>query len=217
MHAVLTGDIVGSSSLTPAGHRKMVGILKSVADAFPDAVVGLVDVFSGDSWQMLLSDHRLSFKIALYLRASLVREKDLSVDSRVSIVWGMADMEQVNPERISESTGDIFTASGRGLTGLKKPALMCFAAPSDEFLSLAVNGTVRLMDALVRQWSPEQARAMAETLRGKTQQDIAVKLGVSQPAIHKSLQAAYWMEIETSLCELEQIGDMALRGYKTKI
>ena len=205
MQAVLTGDIVGSSVLTPEEHRKVVGIIKSIADVYPEALIGSVDVFSGDSWQMLVKDSRLSLNIALYLRASLKREKGLSIDSRISIAWGTADMEQVNEDRISESTGDLFTASGRGLAGLKKPALMCFTAQADEFLSMAVNGTVRLMDALIRQWSPEQARAIAETLLGKTQQEIATKLGVSQPAVHKSLQAAYWMEVEASLHELEQI------------
>lgn len=204
MHAVLTGDIVGSSALSPEGHRQMVGIIKSVAAVFPAAVVGSVDVFSGDSWQMLLNDHGMSFKVALYLRASLKREKALSIDSRVSIVWGSVDPEQVNPERISESTGAIFTASGRGLTGLKKPARMCFAALSDDMLARALSGTVRLIDALVRQWSPEQARAVAGTLLGKTQQEIADELGVGQSSINKSLQTALWPDVDYAIQQLDE-------------
>ncbi|MEN8254090.1 MAG: hypothetical protein ABFR33_01340 [Verrucomicrobiota bacterium] len=128
MQAVLTGDVVGSSGLSPEDHRKVVHIVKSAADVFPDAVVGSVDVYSGDSWQMLLSDCSMSLRIALYLRASLKREKAFSVDSRVSIAWGEADMKQVNMERISESTGDLFTVSGRGLKTLKKPSLMGFSS-----------------------------------------------------------------------------------------
>ena len=214
MHAVLTGDIVGSSALTPEQHRQGISTIKSVVDVFPESVVGSVDVFSGDSWQMLVNDCRMSLRVALYLRASLKRQKALSLDSRVSMAWGTVDMEQVNAERISESTGDLFTASGRGLTGLKKSSRMCFTAPADEFLSVTVNGTVRLMDALVRQWSPEQARAVAETLQGKTQSDIATQLGVSQPAVHKSLQAAYWMEIEASMNELNQLIGITQEAYK---
>jgi hypothetical protein len=205
MHAVLTGDIVGSSALTPEEHRKVVGIVKSVASAFPEIVVGAVDVFSGDSWQMLLNDCGESFKIALYLRASLKRQKAFSIDSRISVVWGDVDLNQVNPSRISESTGETFTASGRGLARLKKPALMCFSALTDPRLSLAVDGMVRLMDALVRQWSPEQARAIAETLLGKTQQEIAEEFDVGQSSINKSLQAALWPDVDYAIGQLGEL------------
>lgn len=214
MQAVLTGDIVGSSTLTPEAHRQGIGIIKSMADAYPETVVGAVDVFSGDSWQMLLSDGAMALRIALYLRASLKRNKALAIDSRVSIALGSVDMAQVNAARISESTGALFTASGRGLSGLKKPSLMCMTDLSDAFCSVAMGGTVRLMDAMVRQWSPEQARAIAETLQGKTQAEIAAQLGVSQPAVHKSLQTACWGEIEASLNDMEQL--MALSGTGCK-
>lgn len=212
MHAVLTGDIVGSSGLSPEGHREVVAIVKSVAGVFPDAVVGRVDVFSGDSWQMLVSDCGMSLRIALYLRASLKREKAFSVDSRVSIAWGETDMEQVSPERISESTGGLFTASGRGLRELRKPALMAFAMEGNETLRLAVDAALRLLDTLVRTWSPEQARAVAATLLDRTQAEIAAEFGVGQSSVNKSLQAAFWPDIEPVLEQLEQAVGYHLKG-----
>ncbi len=205
MQAVLTGDIVGSSGLSPENHRKVVRAVKSVADAFPDAVVGAVDVYSGDSWQMLVSDCGLSLRIAVYLRAILKREKDFSVDSRVSIAWGDVDMEQVDAERMSESTGELFTASGRGLVELKKASLMCFSVLHDDYLSAAVGGALGLVDVLIRQWSTEQARAVAATLMGRTQAAIAAEFGVGQSSINKSLQAAHWLEIESTLNSIDKI------------
>ncbi|MDF7798237.1 hypothetical protein P4C99_02090 [Pontiellaceae bacterium B1224] len=195
MHAVLTGDIVGSSTLSPEEHRKMVGIVKSVPQVFPDAVVGAVDFFSGDSWQLLLTDSKALLLVVLYVRASLKREKDFTVDSRISIAWGGVDMKQVNLERMSESTGELFTVSGRALAGLKKNTRMCFTALDDECLTMSVGAAVELLDVLVRQWSREQARAVAESLRGRTQTEIAEELAVSQSSINKSLQAAHWTEI----------------------
>ncbi len=206
MHAVLTGDIVGSSGLSPEEHREVVAIVKSVANVFPDAVVGKVDVFSGDSWQMLVSDCGMSLRIALYLRASLKREKAFSVDSRVSMAWGEIDMEQVNLERMSESTGELFILSGRGLAGLKKRSLMCFSMLSDAPLSAALGLSIGLLDVLVRHWSREQARAVAESLQGKTQAAIAETFGVSQAAINQSLQAANWGEIEGFAHQFDAFG-----------
>ncbi len=212
MHAVLTGDIVGSSGLCPVDHRKVIDVVKSVANVFPDAVIGGVDVFSGDSWQMLVSDCGISLRIALYLRASLKREKDLSVDSRISIAWGEVDMAQVNRERISESTGELFTLSGRRLAELKKASLMCFSALHDDYLSAAVGGSLGLIDVLVQQWSWEQARAVVAALTGKTQVAIAAEFGVGQSSINKSLQAAHWMEIANTLNGLDRILKITLQG-----
>ncbi len=212
MSAVLTGDIIGSSGLSPEEHRKVVAIVKSVAHVFPDEVVGRVDVFSGDSWQMLVSDCGMSLRIALYLRAILKREKAFSVDSRISIAWGEVDMEQVNVERVSESTGELFTLSGRGLAELKKAALMCFSALHDDYLSAAVGGSLGLIDVLVQQWSWEQARAVVATLAGKTQVAIAAEFGVGQSSINKSLQAAHWMEIASTLNCLDGILEITLQG-----
>ena len=212
MQAVLTGDIVGSSGLSPADHRKVVRVVKSVADVFPNAVVGAVDVYSGDSWQMLVSDCGLSLRIAVYLRAILKREKDFSIDSRVSIAWGDVDLEQVDAGRMSESTGELFTASGRGLADLKKTSLMCFTALRDDYLSAAVGGSLGLIDVLVQQWSREQSRAVVATLSGKTQAAIAAEFGVGQSSINKSLQAAHWMEIASTLDLLDGILKITLQG-----
>ncbi|QBG46298.1 hypothetical protein EGM51_02355 [Verrucomicrobia bacterium S94] len=88
MYAVLTGDIVGSSALSPEEHRQVVRTVKAVSEVFPDAVIGSVDFFSGDSWQLLVSDCSRSLAVALYVRAGLKREKRLAVDSRISIAWG---------------------------------------------------------------------------------------------------------------------------------
>ena len=208
MHAVLTGDIVGSSGLSPEDHRKVVRIVKSVADVFPDVVVGGVDVYSGDSWQMLVSDCGMSLRGALYLRASLKREKAFSVDSRISIAWGEVDMELVDMESMSESTGDLFVASGRGLEGLKKTSLMCFASSEKKPFSMAMDSSLRLLDVLLRRWSPQQARAMAGVLLGKTQMEISRETGVTQSTINKSLQTAFWPDIEPVLEEFEALSLM---------
>jgi hypothetical protein len=210
MHAVLTGDIVGSSALSSEEHRKAVGIVKSVPEVFPVPVIGPVDFFSGDSWQLLVSDCKTSLPIALYVRASLKREKLFTVDSRISIAWGEVDMAQVNPERMSESTGDLFTVSGRALNGLKKNALMCFTLLNNDDLTMSLGSTVTLLDVLVRQWSWEQARAVAESLKGKTQSEIAAEFGVGQSSINKSLQAAHWTEISTALRSIESTTVLAL-------
>lgn len=71
---VLTGDIVSSSSLASGDLRKVLGRLrdgtKRFAEAFPGSVYGELDVFSGDGWQVLMTDWERSLRAALFLRAT---------------------------------------------------------------------------------------------------------------------------------------------------
>ncbi len=210
--AVLTGDVVGSSSLSSEEHRRVVDLIKSADRLFPEQVVGSVDVFSGDSWQMVFSDFSAAVRTALYLRATFKREKAFSVDSRVSMAWGELDMSRVNTERVSESTGKIFTVSGRKINELKRPTLMCFSAPQHPAFSATVDAAFGLIDTLVRPWSHEQARAVAETLLGRTQAEIAENFKTGQSSINKSLQAAHWSEIEFSMIGLADGEKITLRG-----
>ncbi len=210
--AVLTGDVVGSSALSPDEHRRVVELIKSADQLFPEQVVGRVDVFSGDSWQMVFSDFTAALRTALYLRATLKREKEFSVDSRVSMAWGELDISLINRERVSESIGEVFTVSGRRINELKRPLLMCFAAPQHPVFSATVDATFGLIDTLVRPWSPEQARVVVETLLGRTQAKIAKNFKTGQSSINKSLQAAHWTEIEFSMIGLKEGEIITLQG-----
>jgi hypothetical protein len=203
MHAVLTGDIIGSSKLTPTEHKKTMKIVRSVANVFPEMMVGKVDVFSGDSWQMVLSDCLGSVRVALYLRAILRREKELNVDTRVSLVWGELDPRKVNKRHVSESVGDLFTLSGRRLSELKKEACLSFYYLSKPEFSFALNLSFGLLDALIRKWSWQQSRAISGMLEGQTQKALSEEFNISQPAVNKSLISSGWPELEVFFQQLE--------------
>lgn len=74
-----------------------------------------MDIFSGDSWQVLIEHAHLSIRVVLYLRFLVEAIKGLKADTRITLVWGIIDERNVNPERMSESTGEAFTLSGRAL------------------------------------------------------------------------------------------------------
>ncbi|QBG46299.1 hypothetical protein EGM51_02360 [Verrucomicrobia bacterium S94] len=82
---------------------------------------------------------------------------------------------------------------------------MCFSLLNNECLTRSIGCAVGLLDVLVRQWSREQARAVAESLKGSTQTEIASAFGVGQSSINKSLQAAHWAEISSALGSIGSI------------
>lgn len=207
LYAVLTGDVVGSSKLTPADLKTLMQKLRAGADrfakAFPDSVCGKLDVFSGDGWQLLMPDWIRSLRAALFLRAIVKSDAKTKSDTRIAIAWGAVDQDTLNPERISESTGEAFTLSGLALKQMRKHSRLILddGRPSAEGRFLRVS--VGLVDELAVHWRPRQAQTLALALLNHSQEEIAAEIGKSQPTVNQALQAAGWRGIEDLLDEIK--------------
>ena len=77
VYAVLTGDVVASSKQPPSALQEIMQRLRKGAEqfskTFPDSVYGRLDVYSGDGFQLLMSDLGRSLRAAVFLRARLKR------------------------------------------------------------------------------------------------------------------------------------------------
>lgn len=203
-YAVLTGDIVNSSKLSKDDRKMLPGAIKRAAretrKAFPETVPLDIEVFRGDSWQMLVLDPVLSLRIGLYFRACLRsgKERGRGLDTRTAIALGAIDF--VPKGKVSEGDGEAYRASGQGLETL----------PSGRFLTVTsaafpdenpLGAIAVLIDALAQRWTGKQARAVAGALRGWTQEKIAKAWpeSISQQAITKHLGSAHWPALETAL------------------
>jgi hypothetical protein len=205
-YAVLTGDIIGSTKLGPERLEAAMSLLRRLAKEFdqvhPGSVVGQPDVFRGDSWQLCLQQPALAVTTAVFIRAGL---KTDSFDSRIGIGWGSVD--RLHKERISESSGPAFVQSGQALDQLGKerslalppsgePTLTGFAYPAIALLNVGVG----LLDALLTRWTQRESVAVYGTLRGLSQEAIALlpqaKTRQGKPptrqAIQDALRRASW-------------------------
>lgn len=203
-YAVLTGDIVDSSKLSKPERQALPAVIKRAAretrKTFPEAVPLDIEVFRGDSWQMLVSDPVRSLRIALFFRACFRsgKERGRGLDTRIAIAIGGIDF--VPTGKVSEGDGEAYRASGQALESL----------PSSRFLTLGGIGLTEqagfdvitsLIDAVVQGWTGKQALAVAGALQGWTQDKIAASWPerISQPAIAKHLGNARWAALETAL------------------
>lgn len=172
--AVLTGDVVRSSELDPAALRATIrGIENAVASfqaVYPDSVIGRADVYRGDSWQIAMREPRLSLRFALYLRA-LTRAGG-ETDTRVSVATGSGD--DLLEEHVSQSTGETFTRSGRGLDaiGARRLALDLSGCGAD-VASLASVLAI-LLDGLASGWSAKQAASVCKVIENPGQPDAEI-------------------------------------------
>lgn len=214
VYAVLTGDIVRSGKLKSEDLAAIQDRLKSIVPNLQvlseNAVIGRLGITRGDGWQLALSRPDRALRSALYVRASLKAE--FSIDTRVCI--GVGGVERLVKDAIVESTGPAFELSGRGLDELPKMVRMDLEM---EESSASLRQLVRLMDAVVQRWSGPEALAVAGTLMGRTQEEIAAgsppnpKTGkaVTRQAISDALIRAHWEVVsqctdfvEKALCKL---------------
>lgn len=212
-YAVLTGDLVASSQLAVELRTELVGWLKELGEMFaavsPEAVVGSLDVFRGDSWQLCLQEPALAVKAAVFFRAGLKghpsRER---VDTRVGI--GIGTVEHLVESRISESTGPAFVSSGESLDALKEGTHFRLMGPEEHPLLASLDRLVLpLLDIQVGGWSHPESVAVLGALMGWTQQETAAhalarKTDGKQPtqqAIQDALDRVHWSPLFKSILE----------------
>ncbi len=207
MYAVLTGDVIDSSKLEPRELKSVMQRLRDdaakLASVFPDTVCGKLDVFGGDGWQMLMQRCDLSFRAALFLRAEVKSLEKLKIDTRAAIAWGAVNEDTLNLERVSESTGEAFTASGHLLEEMPKRSRLLLRTGETLPESLFLGSAVSLVDELAARWTPRQAQTLALALLNHSQKEIASMIDRSQPTVQKTLQRAGWKGVEELLGQIE--------------
>lgn len=161
-----------------------------------------VDIFSGDSWQVLLTNPGKTLAAGLLYRAHL-RSSGLKCDTR--FVVGIGAIDFVPGKNVSEGDGEAFRLSGQLLReGLRKRR-MAFAA-HDLQATHQWDLAFDLIDSLASQhWSEKQALAMTGALRGWKQEDIGTLWSprIEQPSVNRSLKSAGWSSISRAIAEFE--------------
>jgi hypothetical protein len=208
IYAVLTGDIVGSTGLPPPGLQVLMQRLRDAADqfsaTFPGSVLGKLDVFGGDGWQLLMPDWKRSLRAAFYMRAVAKSIETPKTDTRVAVAWGAVDAGSLKTERVSESTGEVFTRSGRALQTMRKQARLVMDDGETGGQGRLLRTSVALVDELASRWTARQAETVAMALLGHGQEAIASRLGKRQPTVHGALRAAGWQGIAAFLDQVEK-------------
>lgn len=186
IHAVMTGDLIGS---TRASQDKVKASLDLIASLY-GADCGF-SRFRGDGWQIILDQPGKGLWAMIRICACLRASGGL--ESRVSL--GLGPVDHVDLADLSSASGAAFVHSGRTLSGLSKTARLGIAGDGVDVLHARL---VALLDDRMAQWSPEQATAAAiamETLPLRTQAEIAATLGISRQAVAARLASAGFGQI----------------------
>lgn len=212
-YAILTGDIVGSSKLKPAQRKKLLSKLKStskeIKKLYKDIIPFDVDIFRGDSWQLLVTEPTLALRVALLFRSTLKGEMGIrEFDSKIFI--GIGRIDSLPGDRVSLGNGEAFVLSGRGLENLKKYRMGIDYPTFDknEYLNLVV----QLVDVFVSNWTIKQSTSISGALKGLTQKKIAESLELKQQTVYDHLAGSYLSHIENVLEVIENDENLLATG-----
>lgn len=196
---VITGDIVDSSKINLELRSGLIISIKDIAENLIRLSPLKMELFRGDSFQLIVDKPEMCLKIAILLRAGLKSMtpvvSDVLWDARVSV--GIGEIAYTS-DKIVVSDGEAFRFSGRGLDEIGKRRLVIktkWEGIDDEFRI-----STPFVDDIVTGWTVAQAKTVFQALLyGQSQKDIALCLGKTAQSVSKLLGTAKEELVESYL------------------
>ncbi len=203
--AVLTGDIIRSTKLSPQSLDAAMAALARGAETMSGwrgARSARFTRFRGDGWQCVAPSPALALRAGLFLRAHL-RALPGSVDTRISVGRGSGALPDGGD--LAAAGGPAFELSGRGLDAMARPEQFYIAWADPPVGAALTEAVFVLADEISRLWTERQAETLIETLApgDAAQREIADRRGVSQQAIAKRLSAGGDWALQRALVAVE--------------
>lgn len=215
IYAVLTGDLVRSTGLSPDDigqvRKEVEAGAQAIARWRPGLFAGGPEFFRGDAWQLALSDPRFFLRASVYLRARLLAMKP-QADTRIAI--GLGPISRLEPE-VSHSTGPAFTLSGRTLDKMKgRRQFEAGATASSDESVLWLTPLLSLCGAVVSRWKPKQAQIACLALdpASPTQKEIGDRLRMTQQGVSDAIVASDFRAVLDAIVFLENLAWTDLVG-----
>jgi hypothetical protein len=210
VYAVITGDIVGSTKLSP---KRMAGVRATIVKSVRDYSLRRFEhcrapeFFQGDSWQLPLDEPRWALPVALLIQARLLAEQNVSTRAAI----GIGTVDELG-KTAAISTGDAFTLSGRALQAMPSAFRLTGALshavdapPHIAALAKWFPGILHMCSALMRGWTQRQAEVISLWLSLPVPNDESI---ASQLVVTK-LQSPTYESIANELTIAKQsVGDI---------
>lgn len=220
--AVVTADIIGSSSYSRDDRRKVDRVLRNAfADTerrFPRSMQTRMAfrITAGDEFQCVIADVAQAFTILTYVRAiAATGGLRPPVRFRASIgVGGMSTPKRASPY---EEDGTAFANARHGLEDIVKgrgplrwTKLVTGAMQLDE----PADAVLCLSDYLQQGWTVPQWEAIRWSLLGLTREVIGKRLRIAHQNVTKRLLAAGWPHFEVAATFLRRSLETAPAALK---
>ncbi len=184
--AVITGDIINS---TKFHSNKWQSQLKTVLKNYGKEDYDW-EIHRGDYFQVRIKPEK-ALKVALHIKAS-IKQISTQLDVRMSIGIGEQNHKS---KKISLSTGEAFTLSGRGFDQLKKQTLIITTSNKEK--NEILNVMLALALKTINEWTKNEAQTflIKYTHPEMTLKQISRKLKKSLSNVSETLKRSAYSEI----------------------
>lgn len=205
-HAVITGDIINFTQLTPEKRQALIEETEALLNSWIKRS-GDAQVFRGDSYQVLFEDISEALTRSLQLVCWFTKHSEESVkinlNTRISIGIGAV---AYTGKTVLNSDGEAFHLSGRKFDKMK-PGEFLSLTTSDPRKNETIEVILNFVNKYINEWTLPQAAVIFHILEGKTQQEIAEVLSLSQPSVNSRLKLAGWKELEPAIRHLTYLAE----------
>ena len=188
--AVISGDIVNSTKLSSAEFEQLLKRIKDIQKWITsENSSNAHSIERGDEFQSVIHDIESALKYTIMYRIG-IKSLGKEFDSRISFaIASNADLR----ESVSESMGEAFILSGRGLKALKSERL----AFNSDHLELNEQFALlfKYLDRQLTELTSRQCEVMLPMLKSNQNLpigELAEKLDVAIATVSKSLKASGW-------------------------
>ncbi len=190
-YAVVTADLVSSRKLKATDIESRLKEIARIIEARLFRRKKSFEIFRGDSFQALLVRPADALQVALLWRSAIKATVSGSFQWDVRIAIGLGPTTHIG-KNLAASGGPAFQQSGTLLDQIKHNDAQRLAfSTDDENWDDALNTQCILAEQIMSRWTPTAAEAIFQQLLfDETQQNLAARLGISQPSVHKRLQTA---------------------------
>lgn len=191
--AVISGDIVNSTKLTSDQFDQLLKRIKDIQGLITKGNSSNAhSIERGDEFQTVVHDIENALRYTIIYRVG-IKALGKEFDCRISFaIASNADLRVL----VSESMGEAFVLSGRGLKALKNDRLLF---SSDRFeLTKHFDLLFKYLDRQLTELTSRQCEVMLPMLRtneGLPISELAEKLDVATATASKSLKASGWQLI----------------------
>jgi hypothetical protein len=200
IYAVLTGDIVNSTTLNKANEKKLHKELPALFAGHN------FEFYRGDSFQALVKEPAAALRLALLCRTIAISlpqvRENVSSDIRIGIGIGKVESPV---KTLNVAKGEAFILSGRALEELSKTEKRMAIATTTPLANQGLQVIADYIDNIFEQMTAKQAEVIFQLLKGETQQAVAYKLKKNKSTIHQRVTSGRWPEILRILQQYENI------------
>ncbi len=210
IYAVVTGDIKNFTKLPSDRRSKLIAeteqLMKTMVENARDA-----QVFRGDSYQLIVNDITRVLKRCIQLicwfklnsdpfsLAGKTLKSDIRVQLGTRLSIGIGEIAY-RGKNVLDSDGEAFHLSGRKFDQLNKDDIIRLTT-ANEKSNEVFEILLMFMNPIIKGWTRTQAETIFQFLEKEdnTQERVARKLKMTQPAVALSLRAARWKEVEKGI------------------